>query len=52
MWKNGAVKIRWDIEKSILDNGLKLLKSSKRHVSAKLVIEYLGFKRIIYYKHG
>lgn len=40
--KNSAIKIRWDIEKSILDSGLKLPKSNKRHVPTKLVIEYLG----------
>lgn len=40
--KNSAIKIRWDIEKSILDSGLKLPKSNKRHVPTKLVLEYLG----------
>lgn len=40
--KNSAIKIRWDIERSILDSGLKLPKSNKRHVPTKLVLEYLG----------
>lgn len=40
--KNSAIKIRWDIEKSILNSGLKLPKSNKRHVPTKLVLEYLG----------
>ncbi len=40
--KNTATEIRMEIEKSILDSGKKIPKSTKKHVPTKLVLEYLN----------
>lgn len=40
--KNSAIKIRLEIEQSILDSGKKLPVSSKKYVPTRLVLEYLG----------
>ena len=40
--KNTATEIRTDIEKTILDSGKKIPKSTKKHVPTKMVLEYLN----------
>ncbi len=40
--KNTATEIRTDIEKSILESGKKLPKSTKKHIPTKLLLEYLN----------
>jgi len=40
--KNTAIKIRTDIEKSIIDSGLKVPIARKKKIPTRLVLEYLG----------
>ena len=40
--KNNAIKIRKDIEKSILNSGKCIPPSMTKHVPTRLVLEYIG----------
>jgi len=40
--KNTAIKIRTDIEKNIIDSGLRVPIARKKKIPTRLVLEYLG----------
>ena len=41
--KNTAIKIRLEIEKHIIDSGLRIPIARKKKVPTRLVLEYLGW---------